>query len=350
VKKTVGEIASLVGGEILGPEDVTIRGISGIREANKGDITFLANPKYAPLLALTRASAIIVAKDVDPPDSKTIIRTENPSLAFMRLLELLGPKQEKAVPGVHATVVCGKDVVLGKDIAIGPYAVLEDGVRVGDYSVIGAGSFVGRGSTLGSDCIIYPGVVIRERIEIGNRVLIHSGSVIGSDGFGFILIEGKYSKVPQVGTVLIEDDVEIGANVTIDRARFERTLIRRGSKIDNLVQIAHNVTIGEDCVIVAQAGIAGSTSLGKGVTVAAQAGCVGHLQVGDGAILAAQAGVTKDVNAGDFVIGSPAIHHLKFKRNVANINRLPKLQARVEELERKIEEMAALMPWKSKRQ
>ncbi len=341
MNKTVSEIARLLGGEVLGSGDLLITGISGIREANAGDITFLANPKYAPLLTSTRASAIIVGKEVSPPDSKTVIRTANPSLAFTQLIDALGPNQIARVPGIHASAVIGKDVKLGRDIVVGPCAVIEDRAELGDRCVIGAGCFVGQETWVGADAVLYPGVVLRERVRVGNRVIIHSGTVLGADGFGFIFVDGKYLKVPQVGTVVLEDDVEIGANVTIDRARFDRTLIRRGTKIDNLVQIAHNVTVGEDCVIVAQSGIAGSTTLGNKVTVAAQAGCVGHLHIGDGAILAAQAGVTKDVDAGDFIIGSPAMNHLKFKRNVAMVNRLGKLQERIEALEKTIVELNA---------
>lgn len=341
MNKTVGEIARLVGGKVAGNGELVITGISGIREADSGDITFLAHPKYAPLLSLTKASAIIVGQDVPPPDSKTVIHAANPSLAFTQLLDALGPKQITYKPGVHPTAVIGAGAQLGKEVSVGPCAVIDEGAKIGDGAVIGAGAFVGRETSVGAQSIIYPGVVLRERISVGSRVIIHSGTVIGADGFGFIFVEGKYLKVPQVGTVIIEDDVEIGANVTIDRARFERTIIKRGTKIDNLVQIAHNVAVGQDCVIVAQAGIAGSTTLGNRVTMAAQAGCVGHLNVGDGAIIAAQAGVTKDVDAGSFVIGAPAIDHLKFKRNVANVNRLPKLQDRVEQLEKKIAELEA---------
>ncbi len=339
MNKTVEEIAKFLGGEVLGRGNLLIKGISGIREANDGDITFLAHPKYASLLSETKATAIIVGRDVQPPDSKTVIRTANPSMSFTQLIEALGPKQIHHARGIHPTASVGKSVRLGKDVTLGPYVVIEDEASIGEATLIGAGSFVGTETAIGAHCTIYPGVVIRERISLGDRVILHSGTVIGADGFGFIFVDGKYIKIPQVGTVVIEDDVEIGANVTIDRARFDRTIVRRGTKIDNLVQIAHNVSVGEDCVIVAQAGIAGSTSLGNRVTMAAQAGCVGHIQVGDGAIIAAQAGVTKDVDSGNFVIGAPAVNHLKFKRNIAMINRLPKLQERIEQLEKKVQEL-----------
>ncbi len=341
MNKTVREIAELVGGEVSGNGGLVIRGISGIREVKEGDITFLAHPRYVPLLSETKATAVIVGRDIQTPDSATLIRTENPSLAFTRLLDVLGPKQHRSAPGVHPTAVIGQNVRLGSRVSLGAHAVVEDGARVGDDSVIGAGCYVGVESAVGNNCVLYPGVVLRERVSVGDRVIIHSGAVIGADGFGFIPVDGKYVKIPQTGTVVLEDDVEIGANVTIDRARFEKTLIKRGTKIDNLVQIAHNVVVGEDCVIVAQAGIAGSTALGNRVTLAAQAGCVGHIHVGDGAIIAAQAGVTKDVEAQDFVIGAPAVNHLKFKRNVAMVNRLPKLQERVEQLEKTIRELEA---------
>lgn len=339
MNRTVAEIAKLIDGEVCGDPGLKIQGISGIREANPGDIAFLAHPKYVSLLEVTKASAVIVGRDIQIPDSRTVIRTANPSLAFTRLLDALGPKQHAPKPGVHATAVIGAGVLLGRDVCVGPHAVIEAGAKIGDKAVIGAGCFVGEESTVGKDTLLYPGVVLRERVSLGDRVIVHSGTVIGADGFGFIFVDGKYMKVPQVGTVIVEDDVEIGANVTIDRARFDKTILRRGTKIDNLVQIAHNVSIGEDCVVVAQAGIAGSTTLGNRVTMAAQAGCVGHIRVGDGAIIAAQAGVTKDVDAGDFIIGAPAINHLKFKKNVAMVNRMPKMQERIERLEQKIKEL-----------
>jgi len=215
----------------------------------------------------------------------------------------------------------------------------EDNVAIGDKSVIHASSFIGHNSTIGSEALIYMHVSIRERIFIGNRVIIHSGTVIGSDGFGFATLRGLHHKIPQIGTVVVEDDVEIGANVTIDRARFDKTIIGRGTKIDNLVQIAHNVTVGENCIIVAQAGVSGSTVLGNNVLLAGQAGLVGHINIGDGAVVAAQAGVTKSIPPNTKVSGYPAKPHETAKKVNACLQRLPQLVEKVKELQKKVEEL-----------
>jgi len=338
MRKSLKEIASLIEGEVVGNSDTIITGVCGIKEACEGDITFLANPKYAPFIEKTRASAIITSRQIEKA-LKPIVRTQDPSLAFARILTLIAPDEVSQPQGVHPTALIGKNVSVGKDAAIGPYAVIEDSANIGGGTVVHAGCFIGHHSKVGSDCIIYPNVSIRERISIGNWVIIHSGTVIGSDGFGFAKIRGSHHKIPQIGTVVIEDNVEIGANVTIDRARFDKTFIGRGTKIDNLVQIAHNVIIGEDSIIVAQAGISGSTTIGKNVTLAGQAGLVGHITVGDGAIAAAQAGVTKSIPANTLVSGYPAKPHAVAKKVNACVQNLPKLYDMVSQLKKKIEEL-----------
>jgi len=340
MQKTIKEIARLIDGEIVGDSNIVITGVSGIKEAAAGEITFLANPKYSPLLKKTRACAVITSRDIQKAP-KTIVRVENPSLAFAKIISIFAPDEVKRPQGIHPTAILGEGVSLGKDAAVGPYAVLEDGVWIGEKSVIYSGCFIGHHTRIGNNCLIYPHVSIRERVNIGERVIIHSGTVIGSDGFGFATIEGLHHKIPQIGTVEIGDDVEIGANVTIDRARFDKTVIRSGTKIDNLVHIAHNVLIGENSIIVAQAGISGSTIIGKGATLAGQAGLVGHITIGEGAVVAAQAGVTKSVPANTTVSGYPARRHDLAKRVNACVQNLPKMYEEVKSLKKKIEELEA---------
>jgi UDP-3-O-[3-hydroxymyristoyl] glucosamine N-acyltransferase len=338
MRKTLREIAQFINGEVIGDDTVIITGVSGIKEAQPGDITFLANPKYLSLLETTFASAVITSND-PIVISKPIIRTENPSLAFAQIMSLIAPQDLRHPKGIHATALVGRDVSFGKNVGIGAYVVIEDGASVGDNTVVYPGCYIGHHANIGRDTVMYANVSIREKTVVGNRVIIHSGTVIGADGFGYAAINGVHHKIPQVGTVVIEDDVEIGANVTIDRARFDKTIIGKGTKIDNLVQIAHNVVIGEHSIIVAQAGISGSTVIGKGVTLAGQAGLVGHITVGDGAVVAAQAGVTKSVPPGAFVSGYPAKPHDIAKRINACIQNLPRLYETVSALKKKIKEL-----------
>lgn len=338
LQKTVSEIAKIIDGEVVGDKNIVITGICGIKEAQDGDLTFLANPKYFSFIEKTHASAIITSRQVENA-SKTIIRTEDPSLAFAKVVSLLAEGEVKHPKGIHPSAILGKNVALGKNAAIGAYTVVGDNVIIGDDTIIYPNCYIGHDTKIGEKSLVYPNVSIRELVSIGSRVIIHSGTVIGSDGFGFASIRGLHHKIPQLGTVIVEDDVEIGANVTIDRARFDKTLIGKGTKIDNLVQIAHNVVIGENSIIVAQAGISGSTVIGKGVTIAGQAGLVGHITIGDGAILAAQAGVTKSVPANTMVSGYPARQHDVALRVNACVQSLPKLYDTVAELKKKIQEL-----------
>lgn len=347
MRKTLKEISLLICGEVAGDENTVITGVSGIKEAREGDITFVANPKYFPFVEKTRASAIIAPPGLEAK-SKPLIRVENPSVAFARVISSIADFRITRPKGIHPSAILGKNVSLGLDAAIGPYAVLEDNVSIGDYTIVYAGCFIGQETRVGSNTLIYANVSIRERVTIGNNVIIHSGAVIGSDGFGFATIEGIHHKIPQVGTVEIQDDVEIGANVAIDRARFEKTVIARGTKIDNLVQIAHNVVIGENSIIVAQAGISGSAVIGKGVTLAGQAGLVGHITVGDHSVVAAQAGVTKSIPPDTVVSGYPAKPHETAKRVNACIQNLPRLYKTIDALKKRIEELESA--WKNKGQ
>jgi len=339
MKFTLKEIAKLVDGELIGDPNVVITGISGIKEAKKGDITFLANSKYAGLAQATKASALITSKEGSIVSDKPLIKTSNPSIAFTKVVSLVSPNSVKHPKGIHPTAIVSKTAKLAGDVSVGAYTVIEDGVQIENGTVIYGGCYIGYSTKVGKNCLIYPHVSIRERIEIGNKVVIHSGAVIGSDGFGFAMVRGVQEKIPQIGTVSIEDDVEIGANVTIDRARFDKTVIGKGTKVDNLVQIAHNVVTGENCIIVAQAGVSGSTVLGKGVILAGQAGIVGHIRIGDKAIVAAQAGVTKSVPADVKVSGYPAKPHDSAKRVNACLQRLPELYKKIKELEEKVKEL-----------
>lgn len=331
------EIADLVGGELVGDPAIAISGVAGIKEAKEGEITFLSNDKYVSYLQETRASAVITSKEA-VPGSKPLIRTQNPSWAFTQVVSVLRPfKAPRVTHAVHPSAVVHPGAKLGQKVSVGPYAVIEDGVSVGDGSILEAHTFVGAGSKLGREVHLYPMVTVREETEIGDRVVIHSGAVIGSDGFGYETAKGRHVKIPQTGTVLIEDDVEIGANVCIDRGRFQKTTIHRGVKIDNLVQIAHNVVIGENSLIISQAGISGSSELGKGVIIAGQAGIVGHVTLGDETVVGAGAGVTKSWPPKSVILGSPAKSVSEQKKLFAFISRLPELFKEFAELKKKIE-------------
>ncbi|MCK4519343.1 MAG: UDP-3-O-(3-hydroxymyristoyl)glucosamine N-acyltransferase [Candidatus Omnitrophica bacterium] len=338
MKTTLKEIAKLVDGTVIGDENIAITGISGIKEAKKGDLTFIANSKYLSLAETTNASAILTSEEIEAAP-KSIIKTKNPSLAFAKLVSLLAPNEIKHPEGIHPAAIIGENVKLGRNVAVQAYAVIEDNARIGDGSIIYSGVYIGQHATVGKDVLIYPGAAIRERVIIGDRVIIHSGSVIGSDGFGFATVKGVHHKIPQIGTVVLEDDVEIGANVTIDRARFDKTVVGRGTKIDNLVQIAHNVIIGENSIVVAQTGISGSTVIGKEVILAGQSGMVGHITIGDNSVVAAQAGVTKSVPPNSKVSGYPAKPHRMAKRVNACVQRLPEMFREVKGLRKRVEEL-----------
>ena len=322
-------------GELVGDPKLTITGAASLAEASSGEISFFANRKYIGLLRKTRASAVFVSLDFAEPLAAAQVRVPNPTKAFEQVVLKFAPKPITFAPGVHPSAIVGSGVRLGERVSIQPHAVIEDGSQIGDDTVIGAGSYIGHEAIVGSACLIYPLVTIRERSRIGSRVIIHSGAVIGADGFGFEVVDGQQQKIQQLGIVQIDDDVEIGANTTVDRARFGRTWIQQGVKIDNLVQIAHNVIIGKNSVIVAQTGISGSTRVGERVTMAGQVGIVGHVEIADGSIIAAQSGVSKSVPGGVW-FGYPAGPIEETKQQIAWIHRLGKLFARVKEIEKKL--------------
>lgn len=335
-QKTLKEIAALVGGQVAGDEAAVITGACGAKEAAPGDITYIAGPKNLSLLKDTRASAVIVSKDVDWRE-KPVIRCDNPSAAFLKVLSLW--TQERVVaPGVHKGAHVSASAKLGAGVSVGPGAVIEDDCVIGDHTEVLANAFVGRGTRIGSHCVLYQSVVVRENTRIDDRVILHCGAVIGADGFGYEMIEGRPVKVPQLGNVWIQENVEIGANACVDRARFGTTTIKKGTKIDNLVQVAHNVTIGENCLIVSQVGISGSTEIGDRVILAGQVGVVGHLKIGDGAIIGAQSGVYTSVEKDAVLLGSPPRPIREEKELIIYVSKLPQLFKDVKELKKKLEE------------
>jgi UDP-3-O-[3-hydroxymyristoyl] glucosamine N-acyltransferase len=333
---TLQELANLSGGELRGGNpSQQIAGAAALSEAAPGEITFYADPRYLARLRKTRASAIFVPLDFAEQTSAAQIRVANPSKAFEQVVLKLAPKPITFAPGVHPTAIVDPSAKLGNAVSIQPHAVIEANVAIGDNTVIGAGSYVGHETAIGASCQIYPNVTIRDRMRIGDRVMIHSGAVIGADGFGFEFVEGRHKKIPQMGIVQIDNDVEIGANTTIDRARFGRTWIQEGVKIDNLVQIAHNVIIGKNSIIAAQTGVSGSTRVGEKVMMAGQVGVIGHLTIEDGTVIAAQSGVAKDLPGGAW-FGSPAVPLSEAKRQIAWIHRLGKLFERIKAIEKKM--------------
>lgn len=336
--KTLAEIAKLVGGNLIGDGTCRITGVSGIEHAKEGDISFLANSKYVKHLTSTQASAMIVGRDVSEA-SCHLIQCDNPSLAFSLLIESEKNNTRAGQGEKHPTAVISDTARLGEGVTLHPYCVIDDGAVIGDNSEVYPFAYLGRDVKIGNECVIHANVSIREGTVLGNRVIIQNGSVVGSDGFGYVEIDGKHRKIPQTGIVEIEDDVEIGACVTIDRARFDVTKISKGTKIDNLVQIAHNVELGENCIVVSQVGIAGSTKIGKHVIFAAQSGATGHITVGDNTIIGARGGLTKSLDANMFVSGLPAQPHELQMREEAARRRLPKMVQQLRDIEKRIKHL-----------
>lgn len=331
----------MIEAKLEGDGEVEITGMAGLAAAQGGEISFLANPRYAHLAAESGASAIIAAEDWNPEKrSFAILRVKDPDAAFAAVAEKLGPPAPDYPKGVHPSAVVHSGAIIGSDVAIGPCCVVEEGAVIGDRTVLVAACYIGRNSKVGEDCLIYPHASLRERVTLGNRVILHNGVVVGSDGFGYTRDSSGWRKIRQVGTVEIGDDVEIGANSTIDRARFGKTVIGKGVKIDNLVQVAHNVTIGENTAMAAQVGISGSTSIGRDCMLGGQAGAAGHIEIGDGVIVGAKGGVTKSIPDGEFVSDFPAIPHAKAKRMHAHIMRLPEMRQKLKALEEEVRKIA----------
>jgi len=331
---TVAKLADRIGGNY--PPDsaeVIITGPSSLADARPGEIAFFAHPRYAGDLRTTRASAVLVPRDFAGETDAVTVRVDDPSRAFTEVTSLFVQPPVSPPAGVHPAAIVHEGASVDPSASICEYAVVMPGATVGPRSVVGAGSYVGRDARLGADCLLHPHVAVREDCEVGDRVILHCGVVVGSDGFGYDTKDGRHTKIPQIGRVVIGHDVEIGANTTIDRARFGRTVIGEGTKIDNLVMIAHNVVIGRHCIICAQVGISGSTQIGDYVVLAGQAGLVGHIKVGDGAIVGAQSGLSNDLDPKAIVVGSPPRPIGEWKRTVVRIDRLGQLYDRVKKLE-----------------
>jgi UDP-3-O-[3-hydroxymyristoyl] glucosamine N-acyltransferase len=327
-------IQKLIGGEVIGSPDFIIAGISSLEDAEQNDLSYAVSDHVLKAVLASKAAAFIVARRL-PELNKPQLVVAHPAYAFARLAQILCPKFHPA-PGVAAEVIRGLDVEIGADVSISPFVTLGDRTKIAARVTLYPGVFVGSDCAIGEECVLYPNVVVREGCLIGARVIIHSGTVIGSDGFAYVQHQGRNEKVPQLGGVTIEDDVELGANVTVDRATFGQTIIRRGTKVDNLVQIAHNVTIGEDSILVAQVGIAGSTRLGHHVMIGGQAGLTDHVEVGDHVMVAARSGVNRSLEPNQIVAGAPVMPHETFLRSQAVIPRLPELRQRVRELEKRV--------------
>jgi UDP-3-O-[3-hydroxymyristoyl] glucosamine N-acyltransferase len=331
---TAAEIAKQLQGEVIGDAGATLKGFAPADSAKPGDLTFAENEDYFARAEQSAATAIIADKRFSSA-KKILIRVPNARVAFAKALALFFPEQKFAA-GIHPTAVVKPTAKIDPTAHVGPHCVVGERVKIGANAVLQGGNFIGDDSTLGEDVNLFPNVTLYPRTEIGNRVRIHAGAVIGSDGFGYVLDGGVHRKVPQIGNVIIGDDVEIGANVTIDRGALGSTVIGKGTKIDNLVQIAHNVEIGEHCIVIAQAGISGSTKLGKYVILAGQVGLAGHLKIGNQVTVAAQSGVMHDIPDGGKWFGYPAQPDKEFKRQIIAQRKLPELLKRVAELEKKL--------------
>jgi UDP-3-O-[3-hydroxymyristoyl] glucosamine N-acyltransferase len=343
----LGEIARLLGGEVSGDPETGILRLSKIEEAGEGEITFLANPKYAKFLARTAASAVIVTRGQDLPDLTgrlsplNLVLVPDAYQAFLRLIDHFHPAPQPLPPGVHPTALISPGARLGTGCAIGPYAVIGAACVIGDRTSIHAGVVLLEGVQVGSDSILYSNVTVREQCLIGDRVIVQPGAVIGSDGFGFApKPDGSYEKIPQRGIVVVEDDVEIGANTTIDRATIGETRIGKGTKLDNLIQVAHNVIIGQNTVMASQSGISGSTRLGDGCVIAGQVGFAGHLRIADRTTVGAKSGLGKDITEpGKTYFGIPVKEHHQAFRIEAVIRQLPDLLREIQALGKRVREL-----------
>ncbi len=334
---TLAEIAARTGATLEGDGNIVINGVAGVRDGGPGEISFVSQPRYAADAEASKVSAMFVTRDWNKPVSAELLRVDKPEEVFAQVAKMFVPPPPQFAPGIHPSAVIDPTAKLGTDVYIGPHVVIEAGATIGARTRLLAGVYIGHQARVGDDCHFYPNVSLREHVQVGNRCIFHNGTVIGSDGFGYATgKDGVHRKIPQIGIVVIGDDVETGANVTIDRARFGKTKIGNGVKIDNLVQIAHNVVIGDGCIIVAQTGIAGSSILGHHVVIAGQVGVAGHIRIGDGAVVAAQSGIHNDVAPGETMFGTPARPYRQTVDLWAHVGRLPQLKKRVAEMDARL--------------
>lgn len=343
---TLEKLAELVGGKLVsGSPETIVTGLNSVADAAPGDVTFVGNTRYVSALKTTQATAALVSDDLEVIEASPglgLIRVGNPTLAFSSVIRFFGRPSQEFVPGVHPTAVVASNAVFDpQKVSIGVNVVIEDGVTIGNGSSIHAGAFIGRGVKMGTDCVIHVNAAIKEQCVLGNRVIIHSCSAIGTDGFGYEVVNGRHQKIEQVGIVQIDDDVEIGSCTTIDRARFGRTWIGEGTKIDNLVQVGHNCIIGKHCIIVSQVGISGSTRLGNYVILAGQVGLVGHVELGDRVMVHGRSVVTKSLPQAGSYVGYPARPMAEGLRMMTLPGRIPELLDRVRELEKKLAALEA---------
>jgi len=333
VATTLKDIAQIVNGELKGGSpDTEITDIAEIQNAQPDEVTFVGNAKYFNYLQTTQAAAVILPADYSG-DFTPRISVQSPQMAVRALVDYFRKPLSPAFEGIHPTAIIDESVELGSNVTVGPHSVISRGTKVGNNTTLGAHIVVGQECSIGDDCQVYANVTLYNKTILEDRVIVHSGTVLGSDGYSYVYDEGVHHKIRQVGRVRIESDVEIGANCSIDRAALGETVIGVGSKLDNLIQIGHNVKTGKGCLIVSQVGISGSTILGDYVTIGGQAGIIGHIKIGDGAVIASQAGVTKDVDPGVTVSGYPAKPHFQARRQEAYLRKIPDLAARIKALE-----------------